>query len=409
MNPSASPAPQAIRPALFLAVMLAIHAPSTLAASEGDVFGLNIGQSFSYDDNVFRIPDESLPQGYSQQDDLISYTTVRGEMNKSFGRQRVYGDLGATQAKYQEFTRLDHQSYQGFLAWRMGFGTASEAGAFYRRSRAMSNFDESITWSGRNMLTTETYGGDVLLRIAGDWLGVASVTQAENRNSLEEFRSGESRVDAYDAGVRYAPRTGNYVELRYRRSVYDYFNRSGSNDYSYNQDELRLNSRWVASGRSTLDSGISLVRSRHENLDYLDFTGLAGYVAYRFKPTGATTIETRLARDVGSVGDGWGSYAKTTGLSVSPSWQATAKLELSGEVAYRHRKFDGYQALSSGNVVNDNSDRTDRIQVLRMAAKHAVTPDLSLNLGLRYEKRDSNQNTYDFIDRQVTLSAFYRF
>lgn len=391
--------------AALIASLCSFAAHAQAPAPADDVLALVVGQRLAYDSNVFRLPNGQNPVDYDQRHDMLWTSSVRGELNKSFGRQRVYGDLGAAYVKYQEFSHLDHQSYQGSLAWRAGFGTASEAGAFYRRSRGLSSFDDRTGFSRRNMLTTESYGGDLMLRVAGDWLGVASTSYTENSNSLSELKSGENDIVTGDVGVRYAPRTGNYADVRYRRSRYDY-NRVTTSDYSYDQDEIRLSARWIASGRSTLDTGVSLVRSHHDELDSLDFTGLAGYFAHTFRFTGASQVVTRVFRDVGAVGDAWGSYAKTTGISVTPSWQASAKLKVFGEASWRERDYEGYQTAAA-SVQNDQ--RSDSIRMLSIGASHAVTERLDLRLELRHERRDSNLADYDFTDHQALLNAEYRF
>lgn len=391
--------------AALIASLFSLSSQAQSPAPADEVLALVVGQRLAYDSNVFRVSDGENPAGFDQRHDMLWTSSLRGELNKSFGRQRVYGDLGAAWVKYQEFGHLDHQTYQGFLAWRAGFGAGSEAGAFYRRNRSMSSFDERTGFSQRNMLTAESYGGDVMLRVAGDWLGVSSLSRTENSNSQEVLKSGENDILSWDAGVRYAPRSGNVADLRYRRSRYEY-NRVSASDYSYDQDEIRLSGRWVASGRSTLDAGVSLLRSRHDQLDNLDFTGLAGYVVHTYRFTGASQVVSRVFRDVGAVGDGWGSYAKTTGISIMPSWQASAKLKVFGEASWRERDFKGYQAFA---VAGSERQRTDKIRLLSVGASHALSERFDLRLELRDERRDSSLAGYDFTDQQALLTAEYRF
>lgn len=375
-------------------------------AAQGDVLSLSVGQDYTYDSNVFRVADGQNPSGYSHRSDSIWTTHASAALDKEFGRQRITASLGGGHVSYGSFSHLNHDRNAIQLGWRLGFGTASEVGVSYNRAENIGRFEDRTGFSQRNMVTSESLAADLMLRVAGDWLGVGSVAKGSYENSVDTLRSGDSEVLSSDLGVRYAPRNGNYVDFRVRKSDFEY-NRvpAGSADYSYEQRELRLTGRWKPNGVSTLEPGVSLVRSRHDSQTALDYTGWTGFLAYTWKPTGALSETLRVAREVGAVGDAWGSYARTYGISSNTRWQTTAKLGLFLDASWRAQSFRGFQNLNQA----DGGRRLDYLWSLGLGADYLLSDKFILALSVKDMDRRSNKAVYSYSDQQVQLSGQYKF
>lgn len=392
-----------------IAVLLAAIWSAGAVAGEGDLLSLNASAGYSYDSNVFRIGSDRKPTGQDHRDDSIWSAAVGVDLNKVIGRQRFYGNGSVTQSKYQDFDFLDNTGYQGTLGYRLGFGSDSEAGVYYSRSNLLNNYADLTGYYDRNMLSSDRYGGDILLRIAGDWVGVGSVTQGHDENSASDRQAGNSDIRAFDIGVRYAPRgSKNYIESRYRESSVDYERVGGATNFDYVQREVRLSGLWSPNQISSLETSAARVRSRHEDLQNSDFSGWSGYVGYIWRPTVASSTTLRLSRDVGAAGDAWGSYSRTNGLSLKQAWQTTSKLGFDANLAYQRRVFSGYQTIS-GAVVNGENERRDKIYTASVGGSYAFSEKLSTRLSLRNERRLSNVDVYSFTDTIAVLNAQYKF
>lgn len=392
-----------------IAMLLAAIWSTGAVAGEGDLLTLTASAGYSYDSNVFRIGSDRKPAGQDQRDDSIWSAAVGVDLNKVIGRQRFYGNGSVTQSQYQNFDFLNNTGYQGTLGYRLGFGSDSEAGVYYSRSNLLNNYADLTGYYKRNMLSSERYGGDILLRIAGDWVGVGSVTQGHDENSASDRQAGNSDIRAFDAGVRYAPRgSKNYIESRYRESAVDYERVGGATNYDYVQREVRVTGLWSPNQISSLEASAARVRSSHEDLRSSDFSGWSGYVGYIWRPTIVSSTNLRLSRDVGAAGDGWGSYARTNGISLKQTWQATSKLGFDANLGYQRRVFSGYQTVGLAASAGED-ERRDTVYTAGLGGSYAITDKLSTRLSLRNERRVSNIDVYSFTDTIAALNAQYKF
>lgn len=392
-----------------VAVLLAIGASGTAMAADGDVLTMTATAGYNYDSNIFRVASGTTPSGYSYRGDSTWSVSAAADLDKTVGRQRFYGNAVVTDYSYQRFSFLNNDGYQGTLGYRLGFGSDSEAGVYYTGINKLNNFADRSGLYSRNMVNQTRYGGDLLLRVAGDWMGVASLMEGRDTNSVSSQQAGNANIMAYDAGVRYAPRgSGNYIETRYRKSVVDYDAYLGVNSlYNYHQDEERVALLWSPNQISSIEAGAGVVRSSHEHMSSLDFDGWTGYVGYIWRPTIASSTNLRLSRDVGSAGDAWGSYARTNGISVKQTWQATSKISLDGSVQYQDRTYLGY--LTADTAAAGEGQRKDKISSFGLGSGYAITNKLQTHLSVAREHRTSNVSGYSYSDLSAALTAQYKF
>jgi hypothetical protein len=396
---------QRFRSSMITALVAALCSGAVHAAAP-QVLSLTVGEDYTYDSNVFRVHDDTLPAGFSHRSDSIWTSRATAALDKEFGRQHLTASLGASHVSYGSFSQLNHDTNNVQAGWRAGFGAGSEAGLSYNHSQTMSNLEDLTGSSYRNMVTSDSLVADVALRVAGDWLGVGSVSRGGVDNSRSELKSGEYYVSAYDAGVRYSPRNGNFVDFRVRKSEFQYNRVDPSKaDNSYEQNELRLSGKWVPNGTSSVESGVALIQSSHDQASQqdLDYTGLTGYVNYTWKPTAGFSSSLKLARDVGAVGDVWGSYAKTDSLTSFSRWQSTSKLGFFVDASWRKQAFEGTQSLTVAG------DRRDRLWSLGVGSDYLLTDKLLIALSVREQRRLSNVTTYSFTDKLVMLTGQYSF
>ena len=266
-----------------------------------------------------------------------------------------------------------------------------------------------LAYYNRNMIESERFGGDLLLRVAGDWMGVASVTAGRDENSAYDLRGGNSDVRAFDAGVRYAPRgSKNYIETRYRETEVEYDKLEGNFLGDYRQRELLLTGVWAPNQKSSFEAGVGTVASKFEEVGDRNFDSWTGYFGVVWRPTAVSTTNLRVSREVGAVGDSWGSYARTNGLSLKQTWQTTAKLSFDGDLAYKHRTYEGYQLANLAAVTGEDR-RRDRIYQAGIGGNYAVTEKFSTRLSARYERRLSNLDVYSYSDTIYMLTGKYKF
>lgn len=388
--------PIAGQPRLAAAVLLAcMMSPAACLAAlpDGESWRLSASQGLSYDSNLFRLADGRRPVGDGPRSDKRSVTTLGLEADIESGRQRLYASFDYSLVRYDEYDQLDYDGQDYRADWSLGFGSDSRVGVGYRRTRQLSDFADLVTQRG-NVVTNQSLLIDMQARAGGDWRWVAALSQGDSTNtSLEEKRNdNDSRYG--EAGTRYLSRAGNYVDLRFRATDYDYpqyrvlgfngtqfFTQWVSNDFK--QYDTRLSWRWRATGASVLSGGVNQVRRTYDSLGYRNFGDWTGNLAWAWTPNGSTTVSLNAARDVGAQVSGSSTYSVTHGVGAGLGWMPTGRLRFQAGADLRWRDYAGYLNPAE-------PPREDRTTTLSLTGYYSPLRALQFMLDLRYDLRDSN-------------------
>ncbi|MFT4171458.1 MAG: outer membrane beta-barrel protein [Rhodocyclaceae bacterium] len=379
---------------------------------DGDVFHVYVSQGLRYDSNVFRLADDTHPEGKDHQDDWISQTSAGLDFNKQFGRQRVYGFVGGSLVRFSDFDQLDYNSTSIRAGWTTGFGSDSTASLKYQNYRAPMDIADRVNRS-LNMVTDNRLLADAAVRVAGPWMVVGGVIGARSRNSADDAKGGDNDSFSAEAGVRYAPRTDNYVDLRFRQSKYDYVNvlapdtggdPSSGGDNSYKQSEWRVSALYEPTGVSTFDGYVAWQRREHDHLASRDFSGWSGQLNYTWNVTTITALKFQVYRELGAINDASATYARTTGASFRPYWQATSKIALSALLDYRKRQYTGNQA--AGSTLPQRKENT---WTLGVNADWQITRNWLIQASLASAHRNANVAADSYDDVLAFANVRYRF
>lgn len=342
----------------------AVRAQTVAPNEEKHGLGLSVGQSFRYDNNVFRLAPERetvATEEAGQRHDWIFSTRARLDYARRFGIHRLTLELSPEWVDYRQFDQFDHVAQQAAVNWSGQIGSDGYYVIRYDYRRAATNPADQAE-PVLNLIKSHAVTGDLVLRTGEDWQTVGGFRVARNRNSLESERGGDNQGWAADLGLRYAPSTGNRIESRYRRSRFDYPQviPSELHDNSYVQDEVLVSGNWGLSSVSQFDGRISYQWRRHDNFAERDFSGWTGNLRYRWQPTGASTLALIAFRELGAINDASASYARSYGLRLEPSWDIDSKVTLRGRVEWRKRRFSGFspepRTDDTGTVIGLTTD-----------------------------------------------------
>ncbi|MGC3965765.1 MAG: outer membrane beta-barrel protein [Rhodocyclaceae bacterium] len=390
----------------------ATKAAADPSLDDGDAFHVYVGQGLKYESNVYKLSDGINPVGESHQDDWVSLTSAGLDFNKQFGRQRVYALLGGTIARYASFDQLNYESENIRAGWTTGFGSDSTASIKYQNYRAPVDMADRLD-RRLNIVTDNRIIGDAAVRVGGPWMVVGGAIVARSRNSLDDATGGDNDSFAGEAGLRYAPRTDNWLDLRYRQSKYDYPNvilpdpslgLSPTADNSFKQREWRLSALYEPTGISTFDGYVAWLQRDHNHLSERDFSGWTGQLNYTWNVTTITALKFQVYRDLGAINDGSATYARTMGLAFRPSWQATPKLGFGAVVDWRKRDYQGNQVAGL-----DVEQRRENVWTLGVNADWQVTPRWLVQASLSSAHRNSTLSTDNYDDVVAYANIRYRF
>ncbi|MEC5387846.1 hypothetical protein VVD49_19090 [Uliginosibacterium sp. H3] len=368
-----------------------------------EVLGVSVSESAKYDSNVFRLANESYTAATSeagQRHDFVSITTLRAALDKRFGRHRLIIFAAPSIVRYQTFDQFDYIGQQFVTDWSGRIGNDGRYGASYSHTKSATDPADQQVATG-NTATRDMLGADLALPFAPRWLAVTAWRADKIRNSSETERTGDNDGGWIDGGIRFQPASGNKIDLRYRRSHYNYPNIIPSvvSDNTYTQNEVELSTVWQLSEPSRLEGRVSYVQREHENIPERDFSGWVGSVGYIWTPTEATRLALRVFRDLGAVSDASASYADTYGISLVPNWALSPKLALGGIAESRRRSYNGFTLTPRA------PERTDRIGV---TVRYMATRNWEFGFSMSDERRRTSDTARQYSDVISSLSAQWK-
>ncbi|HYM43293.1 MAG TPA: hypothetical protein VET46_11070, partial [Steroidobacteraceae bacterium] len=107
--------------------------PPTESAPQGPVFSPFVEETFTADDNVFRISGRADPMtviGYPVRSDTYLTTSVGLTADVAFSLQRIEASLAYNTVHYNRFRSLDYDGYdlRGSWLWQLGRDLSGEVG-----------------------------------------------------------------------------------------------------------------------------------------------------------------------------------------------------------------------------------------------------------------------------------------
>ena len=391
-----------VLPPLALAMLLS-GACIPVSAAESGWYG-GASQTFTHDDNLYRLSSQqAVPVGGSRSD-TISTTELFGGLDQPIGRQRVFGLASVRANRYRSNDLLDNEGYalEAGVDWAtvhnlsgtlsvgadqalVQFNSASELGLVPKRNLERKRKLDAVARLGAaSRLSFET-------GLALRWLDYSAV----------EYDSRENDLQSIFGGVRYRPSDAVVYGLELRRTRGNYPRYRLLPDGSHQSDRLtRHDIDFIvdvqASGASRIDARIGYGRTRYQQANERDFSGLTGALRWTWLPTGKLNIVTRLARDPGQ-----SSYLGNAGfdnvytdvsrvtdaLRVDTDYAVTAKVNLRAGLGWSQRKLVASQ--QAGSAIAEIRD-SDTLRDLRLGVSWDPRRSMRLGCDVVHEDRSAS-------------------
>ncbi|MEC5384410.1 hypothetical protein VVD49_01675 [Uliginosibacterium sp. H3] len=395
---------------LSLSPTVALLAYSGLAtARDGNVFGLTLAETLQYDTNPMRVASETDNRralNSDRRDDFISSTTAALTASKQLGRHNLYGELSQTYVVFQEFTRLNYTSENSRVGWSGVYGAENNWDAYYRHTVTHSDFAD-LQLALTNLVTSDTLGARLSQRIATDWLFRPEVSQNKDRNSADIKKGGDGTTRNVWLNLGYRPYTANVLEAQYRLSEREYVYGGG-----YRQNELGAFGSWGGNTASAFELRVALVEQRAKSGSASqgvgDFHQVVGHANYRWRPTGASTLNFRLFREISTINFGTDQDAVARGGTASWSWTPLAKVKFDTIFDYRKREFPNTTVIDPGSP-GSRITVHDRTHYVSLGATYVPTQALTVQANARTETRHADPSYLGYEDRVYSLTLQYAF
>lgn len=406
-------------PGLLVSV-IALAVPGTsIAAQPEDALNFAVGAAMRYEDNLFRIDDDTDPRivaGKSRRSDLITTTNIGIKIDKLYSLQRFQLDLMAIKNDYQTYDYLDFTAKNYRAAWLWSLTPDITGTILLDRQQNQNNFADFLT-ANNQVINQQSLQTNELRSFTADWrVGaglhlLGGVSEVRSRNDSAFTAVGDYVQQGAEAGVKYVARSENYVSLIRRESDGEYegrpFDPISQFDTGFEQSETEAQVLARLSGKSTIDARLGYVDREHDNFPARDYSGLTYQLAHIWLPTGKLQVTTSLSRGLVSFQQFFNSYYVSDTLAVAPVWQLTAKTKIRGRYSYSERDYRGALPIIGLAFVPEGETRDDKVHTLALSAEWQATRTILVTGTLQHERRNSNFDSFglDYDANSVGISG----
>jgi hypothetical protein len=384
---------------------------------------LYAGDTFSYDNNVYRLPASvidltTLPgigRNPSRQDDIESVTGGLDGEWLTGARQSVDVDLRADYNRYIRNTDLNNVSSLDRVVWNWGLGTAlsGKVGADY--TRLLGGFYNTQVYN-LDIVNRSDYFASLRYQIGPRWGIFGGLLGSNYTVTPSQSTFNNSRTRSVDVGADYT------IEMN--RLGFDYrFNDSRAPNSivlngvlfepDYREDRARVLLRYALTEKTIIDASAGYLKRDYPTSAISSFSGEIWRAAFQWQPTPKTQLLVgawqQLDADLTSQTD----YFVDKGFSLTPEWIASEKLTLSATFSRDTNNYIGSNPVGLVPVgaipVVTTQARHDTLTGETGSLVYTPIRAIVLTFSAAHVKRDSNIPQFQYNDFQASANITYRF
>jgi hypothetical protein len=380
-----APVPAAAVAALVLGAGL-LQSPYGHAAEATDPLQGNVFAGAAYDDNLFRLEDESEGLANIGTDDLEDWYRYAGAGftgNFAGDRRRFELDGEIYRQTYDEFDSLDHTggSFNGAGEWELSGDTRGRLGYGYqRRLQSFTNKESTAD----DIVQQHAVNGDIEKTLAERWQVRLGAGWSDLNFSTSDFLD-KQRLDG-EVEIQYAASQNSTFGLL---AAYTESNFDSNDNRDFSGWSLGPSFEWQITTSFQLSGNLGYTHRSLDNADDIDdYDGATGYLASLWAPGDTFSSEIRVFRELSSLGGEVSEYTELTGIRWRPVWRITPKLASRFSVTYEERDFSAVEGLTE--------DRTDDYLLADLWLDFNLTRRLLVSVGYGFESRDSDEDEQEF-------------
>lgn len=377
------------------------------AAAFNDTISPFIATTYSYDDNLFRLPDNSQSINGLRSD--TSRQVQAGFLfNRPIGRQILSGQAKWSRVYFDHFDQLDY-SGKDFLAdleWHIANHLEGHAGASY--TQTLTPFSD-LQSTDRNLRTVrrEYFNGGWRFhpswRIRGgfsrDRYGYDSIAQ----------RISNRQEDSSELGMDYLESSGSRIGVQLRHLKGSYPNRAGlaafGIEQGYEQDEVKANIYWLASGITQVQLLGGWVKRKNQLFSGRDASGVNGRLTVYWAPLGKVRFTGSLWHEFAAVENSLVTSSLNNGANLAAAWDVSAKVRMNAKVQSEKRDF----SAASGLILP--GDISDTTRTASLGVTYAPRPNIQLGISAFRDARSGAPiiNTGSYHAKGISFNASAQF
>lgn len=310
---------------------------------------------YNHDNNLLRIDQDANP-GLDTSD---NYRTVVGgiDFDRPIGRQRVYGIVKVSKVNFDQYSSLDYVGKDASvnLDWAIAAHFTGHAGLRYNETLgSFADFHSTI----RNLRINQREFGDIFWRLHPSWQVHSGFSRDKYRFDLASQAYNNRTEDVADVGFDFLEKSGSTFGLVARRLRGYYPNTNFGNlivDNGYQQNEIKLNVYWLASGVTQVTFLGGRVRRTNNSDSLRGGSGNNGRLIVNWSVTPTFQLAASGWREFGIAEGVLVNNSLNTGESLSANWSLTPKVSLNSSLQQEKREFRARPGLLSIDGLSDKS------------------------------------------------------
>jgi hypothetical protein len=371
-------------------------APLAVRASlPGDFLTPYAGVSTRYDDNLFRLSDDTDPTlvlGMPHTADWSRTHFAGTGVDWQPGLQRITAEISASQQTYDRFDMLDNTGLSGTANWTMAAGDRFTGLARASYQRALGSF-EDFRDARKDVLTTRRSEIELNYLVTPDIELRVGAGNGSDRHDLETRSISDSRSWHWLLGAAQRTPLGNRFGVEFRNDDTRYPNRDfttlSQTDNGYTLQTASLTAAWQGAF-TELNGKIGYAWRRNDHLSERDNSGLSGDLGLRYAWSAKLALALNAYRRLESLDDALSSSITETGVELRPTWALSDRLLVSVQGRFRDRQYQ-----DSGRIAGVTQPR-DRLLNSGLTLSYSPRSFLTLSAGVDQGWRHSNRPFYDY-------------
>jgi len=369
-----------------------------------------ISTGVSYDDNIFRFSSPVQAKtalGSSDASDVIKRLELGVLVNLRLSRQLISLSSSLSENKFNRFNYLDNRGKSNSLRWdwRLGSNFYGELSA--SESETMAGFNETRS-AVKNLITVDRQFASINWNFKPDWTIYASREQVKLDNAAAISQVFNREDEITEGGVRFQSPLNTELGVAYRITDSSFPNRAGLVKSTYGdqatQKEAIVTVAWMLGSKTRISTGLSHVNLERNISSGRDFSGFNQRFGLEYQATDKLNLNLAAYQVVSPVDDVVSTYVKSKGVDISPTWNITSKVALSGNLAYLE-----YTYLGSAGILTNSEEQLVESTQAGLSLLYTPTQKSLVQLQYRGEKRTSNIVNVDYEFNNINFIVRYSF
>lgn len=400
---------------------IAVAAPDASAAAQQrtDRLILYAGDTFAYDNNVYRLPASvtdltplpGIGSNPSRQDLIESITGGLSGEWLAGARQSFDVDLRADYNRYIRNTDLNNASSSDRVAWNWDLGgvLSGKVGADY--SRMLGGYANTQIYN-RDIVNRSDYFASMRYQVGPRWGIFGGLMGTTYSVSAAQANFNNSTSKGVDVGADYATEL-NRIGFDYRYNDSRASNSAVLNgvvfDPDYREERARVLFRYALSEKTIFDGSAGYLRRDYPSTAIGSFSGEIWRAAFQWQPTPKTQLLVgawqQLDADLTSQTD----YFVDKGFSLTPEWIASEKVTVSFSVSHDTQNYVGSNPVGLIPIDFTGQARHDTLTGETGSVIYTPIRAIVLTFSAGHVKRNSNFSQFEYNDFQSSANITYKF